>query len=488
MHGFNTIRRNDAGPSGSNRPSFLHVWPALRPLALLCYLASVGLTRAEVVINKQQGAVESLPDSAGQETDLGELVCSRDSGAYAIIRAQIQWNITPGPTPQAFSYGFYSNSSIASVPTTSTLTTLNPLLYGSWTTNPGNVTFPDFPREIYVRRTGYPSSDPVQFRFSICGTLKATVIKPPSSFISEAIKTLPPVVVALNLSTGAMTVTNPNLNPPPDNDGDGIPDDQDPDDDNDGIPDGVDPDPKSPDTDGDGIPNPNDPDDDGDGIPDNIDPNPLDPTPEDPPTDTDGDGLPDNDDPDDDNDGIPDSLDPDPTNPPPDPDPPSGPDHDGDGTPDDQDPDDDNDGIPDGVDPAPKGPLPDPGPDPDPNPTPDPTPTPTQPGTPDETTAAMNNLAEAPHGLPGTGKPTGDPVGSLQVAREAMKNKLSNFQLLQQGTIPKVMAYQFSVSTPLGPIQKSIDFSKQPFPAIRAAMLVTLTLMLGNSLLKRITI
>lgn len=74
--------------------------------------------------------------------------------------------------------------------------------------------------------------------------------------------------------------------PKPDNDGDGIPDDEDPDDDNDGIPDSEDLSPNGPqppptgqeDSDGDGIPDINDDDDDGDGIPDKDDPNPRPPT------------------------------------------------------------------------------------------------------------------------------------------------------------------------------------------------------------------
>merc|ERR1719309_414695 len=100
-----------------------------------------------------------------------------------------------------------------------------------------------------------------------------------------------------------------------DNDGDGIPDDEDDDDDNDGIPDDQDPDKNGNgipdkdegDSDGDGIQNYLDDDDDNDGIPDDLD------------DDDDGDGILDLDEGDDDGDGIPDHL----------------------------DADDDNDGIPD---------------------------------------------------------------------------------------------------------------------------------------------
>ncbi|MFT5660523.1 MAG: VCBS repeat-containing protein, partial [Sulfurimonas sp.] len=125
-----------------------------------------------------------------------------------------------------------------------------------------------------------------------------------------------------------------------DTDEDGIPDVTDPDDDNDGIPDdeeGV------KDTDGDGIPDSKDKDADNDGISDT----------EEGATDSDGDGIPDNKDPDADNDGIPDidegngdadndgipdNKDKDST---------GTKDTDGDGTPDVRDTDDDNDGISD---------------------------------------------------------------------------------------------------------------------------------------------
>ncbi len=93
-----------------------------------------------------------------------------------------------------------------------------------------------------------------------------------------------------------------------DNDGDGIPDDQDTDDDNDGAPDSEDAFPNDPDetldTDGDGIGNNADTDDDGDGVADSNDAFPLDPSEA---IDTDGDGIGDNADTDDDGDGIPDS-------------------------------------------------------------------------------------------------------------------------------------------------------------------------------------
>ncbi len=75
---------------------------------------------------------------------------------------------------------------------------------------------------------------------------------------------------------------------PPDNDGDGLRNDEDPDVDGDGIPN-----PYDPDVDGDGTPNVNDPDIDGDCLSNGNDP------------DMDGDGIPNEDDGDTDGDGIP---------------------------------------------------------------------------------------------------------------------------------------------------------------------------------------
>jgi hypothetical protein len=133
-----------------------------------------------------------------------------------------------------------------------------------------------------------------------------------------------------------------------DDDGDGIPNCQDPDDDNDGTADWLDcdwagtgggcwPDDDPPgDEDGDGTPDRQDPDNDGDGTPDWLE-------------DPDGDGLPNWQDGDDDGDGTPDEHDPD--HDPQD----DAPDHDDDGDPDVTDPDDDNDGTPDETDPTPIG-------------------------------------------------------------------------------------------------------------------------------------
>lgn len=109
-----------------------------------------------------------------------------------------------------------------------------------------------------------------------------------------------------------------------DNDGDGIPNDEDPDVDGDNIPNGQDPD-----VDGDNIPNGDDPDVDGDGLDNGEDP------------DIDGDGKPNAEDSDMDGDGIPNDEDSD---------------MDGDGLENDQDPDMDGDGVSNENDNDPDGP------------------------------------------------------------------------------------------------------------------------------------
>ncbi len=133
----------------------------------------------------------------------------------------------------------------------------------------------------------------------------------------------------------------------PDDDNDGIPDEQDPDHPNRDTDDDGTPDKDDDDDDNDGIPDVDDDDDDGDGVPDKDDP-------DHPDRDTDGDGTPDKDDDDDDNDGVPDvDDDDDDGDGVPDKDDPEHPDRDtdGDGIPDREDDDDDNDGIPDAEDP-----------------------------------------------------------------------------------------------------------------------------------------
>lgn len=201
----------------------------------------------------------------------------------------------------------------------------------------------------------------------------------------------------------------PDDHPYGDPDGDDVPNKDDDDDDGDGAPDEVDPNPydPDPDTDGDGDIDPLDPDDDGDGIPDEVDPHPLDPDtdtdgdqepdetdpdPDDPTdpnpdnepgpdTDTDGDGEPDATDPDDDNDGLPDEVDPDPDDPT-DPNTDGQPDMDEDGIPDPWDPDIDGDGIPNETDPDPDDKT---DPDDTPENQPDPTADPDGDGDPNET-------------------------------------------------------------------------------------------------------
>jgi 3-deoxy-D-arabino-heptulosonate 7-phosphate (DAHP) synthase len=140
--------------------------------------------------------------------------------------------------------------------------------------------------------------------------------------------------------------------PDVDTDGDGIVDIFDPDDDNDGVPDDQDDFPRDltewRDTDGDGIGDNADIDDDGDGVPDMLDAFPRNPMEY---RDSDGDGIGDNLDTDDDNDGVPDYLDAFPQ------DPNEWRDTDGDGIGDNADTDDDGDGVPDTVDDFPRNPM-----------------------------------------------------------------------------------------------------------------------------------
>ena len=135
----------------------------------------------------------------------------------------------------------------------------------------------------------------------------------------------PPVYISYVGVEGSMGVQVDNGHP--DNDGDGIPDEEDPDDDNDGRPDNDDDFPfdsgEKDDTDGDGQGDNADPDDDNDGTPDGDDAYPFDPDRQD--EDSDGDGTPDEDDAfpnnpgedaDSDGDGVGDNQDPNDNSPP----------------------------------------------------------------------------------------------------------------------------------------------------------------------------
>lgn len=297
---------------------------------------------------------------------------------------------------------------------------------------------------------------------------------------------LPDLQISINLATKQIVIVDPLK---PDADQDGIPDDQDPDDDNDGIPDAQDPDHPDyvpPDTDGDGLSDDIDDDDDGDGIPDNQDPHPK---VKDEIKDTDGDGQPDWSDPDDDNDGSPDSQDPEPLNPdvtgpniPPDG---SGLDTDGDGIPDYRDSDDDNDGISDVWDRYPKDPTNGGGG----GGTPDTPNIPPVPPSDDGGAGAMNQITEGPDGLPQIKPPSESVVNNIDEARGKMALKIQNFKLLQAGSIPRTNTWSQTLTMPhFGTMNLTVDFTKQPFPAIRAGIACVFAMVLGNALLKRLTI
>lgn len=87
------------------------------------------------------------------------------------------------------------------------------------------------------------------------------------------------------------------------------------------------------------------------------------------------------------------------------------------------------------------------------------------------------------------GRP-GDVAGGLEDARETFLNRFQDWKLIAEGSsIPKTTNY--TISLPLGKygaINRSLDFTQQPFPAIRSAILILLTLGLGFNLMKRLSI
>src|SRR5690606_18809223 len=87
------------------------------------------------------------------------------------------------------------------------------------------------------------------------------------------------------------------------------------------------------------------------------------------------------------------------------------------------------------------------------------------------------------------GKP-GDVAGGLDDARGAFLSRFQNWKLISEGaSIPKTNTYV--VSLPLGQygsLNRTLDFTQQPFPAIRTAVLILLTLGLGFNLMKRLSI
>lgn len=89
------------------------------------------------------------------------------------------------------------------------------------------------------------------------------------------------------------------------------------------------------------------------------------------------------------------------------------------------------------------------------------------------------------------GTPGGDLKGKLDSTRGAINTAFgaNSFKLLAAGSIPKVMTYPFTMNLgSWGSFNRTIDFSQMPFPQFRAACLVVMTLGIGMSLMKRLTI
>jgi hypothetical protein len=93
----------------------------------------------------------------------------------------------------------------------------------------------------------------------------------------------------------------------------------------------------------------------------------------------------------------------------------------------------------------------------------------------------------------GLGENTGDlgPAlkNSASAAREGVTDKLAAFRLLASEGIPRTNVYQLSMDMgSFGSINREIDFTEAPWPALRAAALVMMTFVFGVSFLKRCTI
>ncbi|MEO5713929.1 MAG: hypothetical protein ABIT37_10625 [Luteolibacter sp.] len=89
------------------------------------------------------------------------------------------------------------------------------------------------------------------------------------------------------------------------------------------------------------------------------------------------------------------------------------------------------------------------------------------------------------------GTPGGDTVGALGSARGAVQSAFgaNSFKLLAEGTIPTVSVYPFDLNLgSWGSYHRDVNFSATPFPQFRMACLVVMTLGLGVSLMKRLTI
>ncbi len=69
------------------------------------------------------------------------------------------------------------------------------------------------------------------------------------------------------------------------------------------------------------------------------------------------------------------------------------------------------------------------------------------------------------------------------------KGALSNLKLLEAGTLPRASGYSLSLAFgKFGQQNIYIDFNKNPFPVIRAGILVVMTMIMANALLKRCSI
>lgn len=435
MYGPDTIRR-DHGSTGSHqgrsdlvggrdfRAGFL--------LGVACFALTVGI--------------------AGSSPVSADFQHSRPNGSWIVVNGGINYTQVPGPMRAYRKSGSYwyeisDGQAALGLPNLGT---------GSWSSNPGEIIYSVVTEIQLCIGADYASaiaSDPITVGVAPELIGQVSIISEQWNYVDLD---LPFTEVTIDRTAGTIVWTNPVITPdPPDSDGDGIPDDEDPDDDNDGIPDEDDSDHPDyvPDLDGDGIPDDEDPDRDGDGILNDHDPQPDDPLNLDPGDggDTDGDGTPDNEDPDDDNDGTPDIVDPDPKNPP--------------------------IGGGGGSDPGPGGGGDDGAGG----------------GMEDADIAGMNDLVpgDAPWSND-AGQLSPGELGRIKDARDGIQGKIEQLRgvrLLKEGSIPKSTSYTISFSLgQFGTISETIDFTKPWWLAIRYAILVMITLALGNAFLKRITI
>lgn len=87
------------------------------------------------------------------------------------------------------------------------------------------------------------------------------------------------------------------------------------------------------------------------------------------------------------------------------------------------------------------------------------------------------------------GSPGDDLKNEVGSVKTAFLGKLQNYHILQTGTIPKAEAYHINIVLPgLCTINQTIDFTAVPFPQVRFAILIMMTVAFGVAFLKRITI